>query len=437
MVTYPTSIRRVIIIALENKSRSTWIADSYIGSLASKYGDATNFHGFSAISLPDYLLETSGSNQGVTGDSFTFCQFKVNNIYDVLTANGIPFENFEEKTGSQGNHRHVPGYFYPISCKGVQDMSLFMSKYVNGNQIPTTYTWVTPNMCNCGHDCPVSTVSAWLKNTLKLDTILSKPWFTDGSTLIILVCDDGGSASTATLCLMMSTSSRGIKSNVSYKHVNDLSTVMWLLGITGSIGNASASIAMKDLFGSTPPQVLTSIEVAPTSVSVGIGSTAQLTAICKDHNGSAMTCPALTWSSSDNTIATVDSKGIVTGISIGTVDITTTSGTITSNKSTITIVATPPPTEKIVVTNPIAGKIWKIGTGHVIRWTHTAKSGSLVKIELLKTNKVIITISSSTANDDQFAWTVPKITTGTDYQIKITSKSNNAIFGISGNFTIQ
>ena len=99
------------MIPLENKSRSTWIADSYIGSLASKYGDATNFHGFSAISLPDYLMESSGSNQGITGDSFTFCQFKVNNIYDVLTANGLTFENFEEKTGSQGNHRHVPGYF--------------------------------------------------------------------------------------------------------------------------------------------------------------------------------------------------------------------------------------------------------------------------------------------------------------------------------------
>lgn len=348
VIIHPTPIKRIIIIPLENKSHSTWIKDPYIGKLANTYGDATNFHGFSGTSLPDYLMETSGSNQGVTGDSFTFCQFKVNNIYDVLTANGLTFENFEEKTGSQGNHRHTPGYLYPSTCKGVQNSATFLSKYVNGTQIPTPYTWVTPNFCNCGHDCPVTTVSNWLQNTLKLNTILSKPWFMDGSTLVILVCDDGGSAATPTLCLMMSTSSKGTKSNVSYKHTNDLSTVMWLLGITGSIGNSTAGAAMKDLFGSTPP-----------------------------------------------------------------------------------------PTEKIVVTNPTAGLTWKIGTGHVIRWTHAVDSGSLVKIELLKTNKVINTLSNSTANDNQFAWTVPNIVAGTDYQIKITSLSNGSIFGISGNFTIN
>lgn len=435
MVTYPTSIKRVIIIPLENKSRSSWLGSPYIAQLANTYGDATNFHGFSGISLPDYLMETSGSNQGITGDSFTFCQFKVNNIYDILTANGLAFENFEEKTGSQGNHRHTPGYFYPSTCKGVQDFTVFMSKYVNGNQIPTAYTWMTPNFCNCGHDCPVTTVATWLQNTLKLDTILSKPWFTDGSTLVILVCDDGGSAATPTLCLMMSTSSKGTKSNVSYKHTNDLSTVMWLLGITGSIGNSTASAAMKDLFGSTPPQqILTSIVMSPTSESLIVSGTAQLTATCKDQNGGIMICPALTWKSSDSTKATVDSTGKVTAVSIGITNITASVGTIVSNISVITVSSS---TAKIIVTNPATGLKWNKGTGHVIRWTHTIDSGSSVKIELLKTGKVIKTISSNTANDNQFAWTVPNITTGSDYQIKITSLSNSSIFGICGNFTIH
>ena len=400
-----------------------------------------------------------------------------------------------------------------------------MSKYVNGNQVPTTYTWLTPNMCNCGHDCPVTTVSPWLQNTLKLNTIFSKPWFTDGSTLVILVCDDGGSASTATLCLMMSTSSKGIKSNVSYKHINVLSTVMWLLGITGSIGSSSASIAMKDLFGSTPPptSVLTSIAVSPASVSVNIGSTTQLIAVCKDQNNSTMTCPSLTWTSTDITKATVDSKGIVTGISTGTVSITAISGTITSNKSaitvtqssvlksitispvtislnigettqltstckdtngstitcpslvwtssditkatvnstgnitgittgttnvtatngsivsntsTVTVNQTPPPTNKIVVTNPTAGLIWKIGSTNVIKWTHTNASAN-VHIELLKTGKLVKTISAKTPNDNSFSWKVPSVTSGIDYQIKVTSNSNSLYFGVSGNFTIS
>lgn len=436
MVTQPTSIRRIIIIPLENKSRTSWINDPYIGKLANTYGDATNFHGFSGISLPDYLMETSGSNQGITGDSFTFCQFKVNNIYDVLKTNNLTFENFEEKTGSQGNHRHVPGYLYPISCKGVQDMALFMSKYVNGNQIPTTYTWVTPNMCNCGHDCGVSTVSNWLRNTLKLDTIFSKPWFTDGSTLIIMVCDDGGNAATPTLCLMMSTSSKGIKSNKSYTHVNDLSTVMWLLGITGSIANSNANIAMKDLFGSTPPPpTLSSITISPTSVSVNIGTTTQLTATCKDKNGGIMTCPTLTWISSDASKATVDPTGKVTGISVGTANITSKFGTtITSNISTITVKAV---SGTITVTTPSTGLIYTIGEPRVVRWTYTASTGPNVKIELLKANVLIKTISSNTPNDGAFAWNVPSVISGSDYQIRVTDLFDSKNVGVSGKFTIK
>ena len=247
IVVHAPNVSHVIVVPFENHKLADWMADPYFASLAKKYGNATNFHGFSGTSLPDYLMETSGSNQGITGDSFTFCQFNVPNIYDTLTQKGLTFENFEE-SGNEGNHRHTPGYFYPSTCHNVQDMSKFESKYVAGNQIPPNYVWVTPNFTDDAHDSNVPTASNWLKNTFKLDTLLSKPWFTDGSTLIILECDDGGSASANTLLLMLSTSSMGTTTNKKYTHINDLSTAMWWLGMTGSIGNANASLAIKDLF---------------------------------------------------------------------------------------------------------------------------------------------------------------------------------------------
>jgi uncharacterized protein YjdB len=91
----------------------------------------------------------------------------------------------------------------------------------------------------------------------------------------------------------------------------------------------------------------------------------------------------------------------------------------------------------ITVTNPTIGIIYIVGESRVVRWTHTATTGTNVKIELLKAGVPAKTISSSTPNDDQMAWTVPSVSTGNDYQIRVTSATNAQYTGISGNFTIQ
>jgi hypothetical protein len=91
----------------------------------------------------------------------------------------------------------------------------------------------------------------------------------------------------------------------------------------------------------------------------------------------------------------------------------------------------------ITVTNPTLGIIYLVGESRVVRWTHTATTGPNVKIELLKAGVIAKTISSSTPNDDAFAWTIPTVSTGNDYQVRVTSTTNVQYTGISGNFTIQ
>lgn len=83
--------------------------------------------------------------------------------------------------------------------------------------------------------------------------------------------------------------------------------------------------------------ILISISITPTSSSINVGITKQLTAICKDQANNTITCPILTWNSSDNTIATVDSSGKVTGIAPGNVNITVSYGSIISNISAIAV----------------------------------------------------------------------------------------------------
>lgn len=97
------------------------------------------------------------------------------------------------------------------------------------------------------------------------------------------------------------------------------------------------------------------------------------------------------------------------------------------------------PAGTVTVTTPNGGQNWVRGTTHTITWTSTGSPGANVKIELLKGGVLNTVISSSTANDGSYSWTIsPTQTTGTNYRIRITSTSNAAITDTSNSdFTIS
>ena len=81
--------------------------------------------------------------------------------------------------------------------------------------------------------------------------------------------------------------------------------------------------------------VLTSITVSPTSTSVGIGSTAQLSAngVFNDGSSEPLSNSQVTWTSSEPTVATVSNAGVVTGVATGTATITATDQSFTATSS--------------------------------------------------------------------------------------------------------
>ena len=82
----------------------------------------------------------------------------------------------------------------------------------------------------------------------------------------------------------------------------------------------------------------------------------------------------------------------------------------------------------LTVVTPNGGQKWAQGTAHTISWTSSGSPGSYVKIELLKGSTVNLVISSSTANDGSYSWTIPAAqTVGTDYKIRITSTTDPTI----------
>ena len=86
-----------------------------------------------------------------------------------------------------------------------------------------------------------------------------------------------------------------------------------------------------------PANNVATVTVAPVSGTLQVGGTLQGVASAFDISGNPISAP-FTWTTSNGTIATVDSSGLITAIGVGTVNITATSGAASAAIS-ITVVA--------------------------------------------------------------------------------------------------
>jgi uncharacterized protein YjdB len=98
--------------------------------------------------------------------------------------------------------------------------------------------------------------------------------------------------------------------------------------ITATIGGKSATVAMD-----TRLVPVASIVVLPGSAALYTTGTLKLAATAKDSAGGTLADRALTWSSSDETRATVDASGTVTAVGAGIVSITATSDQVSGTTS--------------------------------------------------------------------------------------------------------
>ncbi len=101
--------------------------------------------------------------------------------------------------------------------------------------------------------------------------------------------------------------------------------------ITATSGSASARAS------ASVAQVAASITLSPDAVSfVSLGDTVTLTASVLDAGGQAVEGAEVTWSSSDASVATVDTSGLVTAQANGTTTLTATSGSV-SDQASLTV----------------------------------------------------------------------------------------------------
>ena len=193
----------VMLIIEENRSESDVIGSSnapYINGLANRYGLATASYGQSHPSLPNYLALLSGSTQGVTDDG-TQHSFSGPTLVDQLAQQGITWRAYMESMpsacyggASSGEYakKHDPFMYFrsitenPSQCQNVVPFGSLHSDLSSPGA--ADFIWVTPNLCDDGHDCSTATADSWLESNLA--PVLSSSWFRQNG-VVIITWDEG------------------------------------------------------------------------------------------------------------------------------------------------------------------------------------------------------------------------------------------------------
>ena len=178
---------RVIVVLLENAEYGEVIGSSsspYVNALARRYGLMTQSFAIGHPSLPNYLALTSGSTHGIDSDC-TGCSVSSTNIADQLEGAGRswgayledlpstsskPSSCFEGAQSGGYAKKHNPFAYYkdiagsPARCRQMKGFGQLASDLRTG-RLPE-YVWISPNLCDDGHDCGEHTADEFLARSV-------------------------------------------------------------------------------------------------------------------------------------------------------------------------------------------------------------------------------------------------------------------------------
>jgi hypothetical protein len=171
----------VVVIVLENAEYGEVIGSSsapYVNSLARRYGLMTQSYAIKHPSLPNYLALTSGSTHGIDSDC-TDCAVSGTNIVDQLEGAHISWKAYLEDVprpcflgaGAGGYaKKHNPFAYYtdiarsPSRCRRLTGFAQLADDLLAAS-LPT-YAWISPNLCDDGHDCGVDAADRFLARSV-------------------------------------------------------------------------------------------------------------------------------------------------------------------------------------------------------------------------------------------------------------------------------
>jgi uncharacterized protein YjdB len=157
--------------------------------------------------------------------------------------------------------------------------------------------------------------------------------------------------------------------------------------------------------GGTGPVPVASVEVALARSSMLVGETINATATTKDANGSVLSGRAISWASSDPTVATVSQAGVVTGLKAGATSVSASSEG-RSGTATVTVMVVPVATVSvslatsslIVGATTQATSTVKDANGSILTGRAVAWSSDLPSVATVNAIGFVTAVSPGSAN---------------------------------------
>jgi hypothetical protein len=242
------AVRNVFLIVMENRSREEAMQGAFTATLAAENGVAENYHAITHPSVPNYLAISSGKTWGVVDDSYHVLPRE--DLGDQLTHAGVSWRAYMDGLGPAGcldspvpyDPGHNPFAFYGGQCPGnVVPFTSFASDLAHGT---ARFSWISPDLCHDGHNCPVTESDQWLRDTVGM--LEASPAWKPGSLLFITWDEDDGSGGNRVLTLVVRPEHHHLASQFAYDHYSLLATIEDALGVP-RLANAAAATPMRDL----------------------------------------------------------------------------------------------------------------------------------------------------------------------------------------------
>ena len=237
----------VFVIVMENRSYDQALAGPYTAQLASKYGVATNYHGVSHPSLPNYLAITSGSTWGIADDGYH--RLPLTGLGEQLTNAGISWRAYME--GMSGTCfsspypyalKHDPFGYYGGRCPAeVVPFTSFAGDVANGD-LPR-FVWITPGLCNDGHDCSTAVSDHYLSQVVP-EIMSTLAWQENG--VLFITWDEGEDAYNHVLTLVIRPGGTAQQSSAYHDHYSLLATIEDRFGLQ-RMGQAAHASSLREL----------------------------------------------------------------------------------------------------------------------------------------------------------------------------------------------
>jgi len=259
------SYDHVMWIWMENESLASIIGAPdapYATSLARRCGLATKYYAITHPSLPNYLAATGGTTAGVSDDGEpSLHPIAGASIFSQVSAHRLSWRAYAESmpvacdTVTSGLYaaRHNPAVYYTALRSSCVRDDVAMGTVSGGalhralyDGTLANFVFVTPNICDDAHSCPVEHGDEWLSGLLSM--VFGSPTYRAGHLVVFVVWDEGNLNNQVPAIVTAPSVPAGRRSALAFDHYSLLRTAEQLLGLP-TLLNSAKSRSMVEAFG--------------------------------------------------------------------------------------------------------------------------------------------------------------------------------------------